>query len=102
MLEITTPAELQARILSADTALLDFWAPWCGPCRMMMPNLEALQKRCPDLTIGKVNVDENKELAKAFGLRSVPTVVLFRKGQVKGSLVGAQSLASLEKFVAEN
>lgn len=99
MIEIKTPAELQEKILSADVALLDFWAPWCGPCRMMMPNLETLQANSPDLTIGKVNVDENQELAKAFGIRGIPTLVLLKKGEVQGTLVGAQSLERLQQFV---
>ena len=99
MIEIKTPAELQDKILSADVALLDFWAPWCGPCRMMMPNLETLQTNSPDLTIGKVNVDENQELAKAFGIRGIPTLVLLKKGEVQGTLVGAQSLERLQQFV---
>lgn len=99
MIEIKTPAELQDKILSADVALLDFWAPWCGPCRMMMPNLETLQSNSPVLTIGKVNVDENQELAKAFGIRGIPTLVLLKKGEVQGTLVGAQSLERLQQFV---
>ena len=99
MIEIKTPAELQDKILSADVALLDFWAPWCGPCRMMMPNLETLQSNSPVLTIGKVNVDENQELAKAFGIRGIPTLVLLKKGEVQGTLVGAQSLERLQQFI---
>ncbi|KVP98209.1 hypothetical protein WJ96_06455 [Burkholderia ubonensis] len=99
MPEIKTPSDFQDQILSADVALLDFWAPWCGPCRMMMPNLEALQVNNPNLVIGKVNVDENKALAQTFGIRSIPTLILVRKGEVKGTLVGAQSLERLQQFV---
>ncbi|KVP75397.1 thioredoxin [Burkholderia ubonensis] len=99
MPEIKTPSDFQDQILSADVALLDFWAPWCGPCRMMMPNLEALQVNNPNLVIGKVNVDENMALAQTFGIRSIPTLILVRKGEVKGTLVGAQSLERLQQFV---
>ncbi|KVP17228.1 thioredoxin [Burkholderia ubonensis] len=99
MTDIKTPTDLQDNILSADVALLDFWAPWCGPCRTMMPALEALQANNPNLVIGKVNVDENQALAQTFGIRSIPTLILFRKGEVKGTLVGAQSLERLQQFV---
>ncbi|MBU9200279.1 thioredoxin [Burkholderia multivorans] len=99
MPDIKTPSDLQDKILSADVALLDFWAPWCGPCKAMMPALEKLQQSNPSLVIGKVNCDENSELAKTFGVRAIPTLVLVKKGEVKETLVGAQTFERLQKFV---
>lgn len=100
MIEINSPDDLRNHVLSAPLALLDFWAPWCGPCRMMNPVLERLQEQHPELVIAKVNVDENKPLAQTFGLRSIPTVVFFKDGEVKTTLVGAQTLDKLQQVIA--
>lgn len=100
MTEINSPADLEQHVLSAPLALLDFWAPWCGPCRMMNPVLERLQGLYPDLVIAKVNVDENKPMAQAFGLRSIPTLMLFKDGELKTTLVGAQTLEKLQQAIA--
>lgn len=99
MLDINNPDALREHILNADLALLDFWAPWCGPCRMMSPVLDALQANNPNLVIGKVNVDTNQELADTFGVRSIPTIILFKKGEVQGTLVGSKSLERLQQFI---
>jgi thioredoxin len=99
MIDIKNSAELQEKLLAADVALIDFWAPWCGPCKQMMPALESLQANNPSLVIGKVNCDEAQELAKSFGVRAIPTLVLLKKGHVAGTRVGAQSLDALNKLV---
>lgn len=99
MIDIKSPADLQAKILSADVALVDFWAEWCGPCRALAPVLDVLQENNPSLVIGKVNVDENQELAKAAGIRSIPALVLFKGGKSQGMLVGANSLERIQQFV---
>lgn len=99
MIDINSPADLANNIINADVALLDFWAPWCGPCRGMMPALEQLQANNPELVIGKVNVDDNRELAQTFGIRSIPTLVLFRAGEATATLTGAHPLERLQAFI---
>lgn len=99
MIDINTPADLQNQVLSAKLAILDFWAPWCGPCKMVAPVLEKLEANNPGLVVAKVNVDANKELAGAFKVRSIPTIVLLKDGQVFDTVVGAQSLENLQQFV---
>jgi thioredoxin 1 len=75
--------------------LLDFWATWCGPCRMMAPTVDEIAEENPDLLVGKVNVDEEPELAQLFGITSIPTLVALEKGVVVGQTVGLQSKDSV-------
>ncbi len=78
--------------------LVDFYAEWCGPCKMVAPILEELAKELSDVKIVKVNVDENQELAGNFSVFSIPTFLIFKNGAVKNQFVGAQSK---ESFVSE-
>lgn len=75
---------------SEKTVLLDFWAVWCGPCRMMAPTVEEIARDNPDIMVGKVNVDEEPELAQQFGITSIPTLVALKNGEVIGQTVGVQ------------
>ena len=68
--------------------LLDFWASWCGPCRMLSPIIDEIAEETPALKVGKVNVDEEPELAAAFGVQSIPTVVIIKDGEIKEISVG--------------
>ena len=78
--------------------MVDFWAEWCGPCRMIGPIVEELAQEYADqVVIGKVNVDENDELAGEFGIRSIPTLLFFKNGEVVDKHVGAASKSVLEE-----
>jgi thioredoxin 1 len=92
-----TDANFQAEVLESDTpTLVDFWAPWCGPCRVVAPVLEEIASEREDLRIVKLNTDENQETAAAFEVLSIPTLILFRNGQVAKKVIGAYPKAKLQ------
>lgn len=76
--------------------LVDFWAPWCGPCRMLGPIIEELATNNADMTIGKMNVDENSQTAVKYGVRGIPTIIFFKDGQQIDKIVGVKSRAELQ------
>jgi thioredoxin 1 len=92
-----TDNNFQAEVLEADTAVLvDFWAPWCGPCRIVAPVLEEINGEREDLRVVKLNVDENPQTAAQFDVLSIPTMILFRHGQVATKIIGAKPKRALE------
>ena len=81
----------QSEVLNSEKkVLLDFWAPWCGPCRMVVPIVEEIADERPDIKVGKVNVDEEGELASQFGIMSIPTLVVIEKGKIVNQAMGAK------------
>ena len=81
----------ESEILNSDKpALLDFWAPWCGPCRTVVPIVEQIAKERPDIKVGKINVDENPKLSSQFGIMSIPTLVVMENGKIVNQAMGAR------------
>jgi thioredoxin 1 len=85
-----TDTNFQAEVLESDKpVLVDFWAPWCGPCRIVAPHLEELAGEREDLRIVKLNVDENPQVSSKYNVMSIPTLLLFKHGQVAHQIIGA-------------
>lgn len=82
-------------IESKKTVLLDFWATWCGPCRMVGPIVEEIAKERPDIKVCKINVDEQDELASAFSIMSIPTLMVVKEGKIVNQTVGARPKESI-------
>ncbi|MDD6435859.1 MAG: thioredoxin [Clostridiales bacterium] len=81
----------QSEVINSDKpVILDFWASWCGPCRMVGPILEEISEERPDIKVGKINVDEESELAAKFRIMSIPTMVVIKDGKVVNQAVGAR------------
>ena len=95
-----TKDNFEAEVLQAEKpVLVDFWAVWCGPCQMVGPVLEEISEERDDLIVGKVNVDEEQELAAQFGVMSIPTMILFKGGEAAGKLVGAMPKEEILKVL---
>merc|ERR1711974_123562 len=96
-----TDADFEAQVINADgPVLVDYWAPWCGPCKMVAPILEQLVGEYGDkLTIAKINIDDNPETPKKYGVRGIPTLTVFKNGNVEATKVGALSKSQLTAFL---
>ena len=95
-----TSENFESEVLNSEKpVLVDFWASWCGPCRMLSPIVDEIAEEVQTIKIGKVNVDEQQDLAGKFGVMSIPTLILFKNGQPVNKSVGAKSKAALLDFI---
>ena len=103
MAQEVTDATFKEEVLSSDLpVLVDFWAPWCGPCRMVSPIVDEIaQEQADKLKVVKLNTDENLETASAYGITSIPALYVFKGGKVAKTIVGARPKPALEQELAE-
>ena len=104
LIKHTTDTTFEADVLLADKpVLVDYWAEWCGPCRMIAPILDEVSAAYEGkLQIAKMNVDENRDIPAKFGIRGIPTLMLFKGGQLAATKVGALSKSQLTAFIDQN
>lgn len=97
---VITKENFEAEVLKSDKpVLVDFWASWCGPCRALGPVIEQVGEEHPEIKVGKVNVDEQPELAQQFNVMSIPMVFMFKNGATTGSVLGAVPKPQIEALL---
>ena len=103
LIKHVSDASFESDVMKADKpVLVDYWAEWCGPCKMIAPILDEVSESYKDkLQIAKMNVDENRDIPAKFGIRGIPTLMLFKDGQLAATKVGAMSKAQLTAFIEQ-
>jgi thioredoxin 1 len=102
ILELSS-ANFKTTVDSGTPVLVDFWAPWCGPCRVIAPILEEVAKEFEGKArVAKVNVDDSPDIASQFGVRGIPTLILFKEGQIKGQMVGVNPKSNIVSLLQKN
>lgn len=97
-----TKENFKSEVLDSDKpVLIDFWASWCGPCRMMAPVIDAVAEELNDVKVGKINIDEESELASAFKIMSIPTIMLVNRGEVVNGVIGVRPKSDILALLNE-
>ena len=97
-----TIVNFEEEVSKAKLAIIDFWAPWCGPCKMMLPIVDELAAEYEGkITVGKLNVDDNDETCSAYGIMNIPTILFFKNGELVNRSVGAMRKPDLQKYFEE-